>query len=62
MSTFTSLVEATPENSADYLRHFSEQTAPEKLVERMFDLLERYKHKICGKRILTSFLKSKLNN
>ena len=41
MSNFTNLSETTVENSADYLQQFSEQTQPDRLAQRLFDLLER---------------------
>ena len=34
--SFKCLTETTPENSAEYLKYFSEQTQPEKLTKRMF--------------------------
>jgi len=39
MSNFKTLEEATTENSKDYIAEFSEAVQPEKLTERMFDLL-----------------------
>ena len=42
MSNFTNLSETTVENSADYLQQFSEQTQPDRLAQRLFDLLERF--------------------
>ena len=42
MSNFKNLSETTVENSADYLQQFSEQTQPDRLAQRLFDLLERF--------------------
>merc|ERR1711902_91321 len=43
MSNFTNLSETTVENSSDYLQQFSEQTQPDGLAQRLFDLLESLK-------------------
>ena len=40
--TFTRLDEATPENSAGYVKAFAAESTPEKMTERMLQLLERY--------------------